>query len=52
MKKQLKTTLFSAVLMAINCLSIRLASHSANTACDWLYYQEKEPFEIKELRKF
>ncbi|MFR6665858.1 MAG: cyclic lactone autoinducer peptide [Thomasclavelia spiroformis] len=25
---------------------------SANLACNWLYFQEEEPDEVKRLRKF
>lgn len=35
-----------------NVLAIVLTMHTANTTCDWLYYQAEEPDEVKRMRKF
>lgn len=35
-----------------NALALRLTMRSANLACNWLYFQEEEPDEVKRLRKF
>ena len=33
-------------------LSLKLTARSANLACDWLYFQDEEPDEVKKMRKF
>ena len=37
---------------AVNCLALCLTAYTANLACNWLYYQEDEPEEVKKMRKF
>lgn len=37
---------------AVNALAIALTVHTANTTCDWLYFQAEEPDEVKRMRKF
>lgn len=39
------------ILEGINALALRLTMRSANLACNWLYFQEEEPDEVKRLRK-
>ena len=33
-------------------LALCLTAYTANLACNWLYYQEEEPEEVKKMRKF
>ena len=40
------------LLGAVNCLALCLTAYTANLACNWLYYQEDEPEEVKKMRKF
>ena len=40
------------ILEGINALALRLTMRSANLACNWSYFQEEEPDEVKRLRKF
>lgn len=40
------------VLEGINLLALKLTACSANLACDWLYFQDEEPDEVKKMRKF
>ena len=40
------------ILKGINCLALKLTLRSANLACNWLYFQEEEPDEVKSMRKF
>ena len=40
------------ILEGINALALRLTMRSANLACNWLYFQEEEPDEVRRLRKF
>ena len=40
------------VLGVVNCLALCLTAYTANLACNWLYYQEEEPEEVKKMRKF
>ena len=40
------------VLEGINLLALKLTARSANLACDWLYFQDEEPDEVKKMRKF
>lgn len=51
MKKILDVTT-TKILEGINCLALRMTRRSANLACNWLYFQEEEPDEVKRLRKF
>ena len=32
--------------------ALKLTARSANLACDWLYFQDEEPDEVKKMRKF
>ena len=40
------------VLEGINLIALKLTASSANLACDWLYFQDEEPDEVKKMRKF
>ena len=51
MKKML-SKMTTKILEVINYCAISLTAHSANLACDWLYFQEEEPDEVKKMRKF
>ena len=37
------------VLEGINLLALKLTARSANLACDWLYFQDEEPDEVKRI---
>lgn len=50
--KKILNVATTKLLEAINCLAFSLTRRSANLACNWLYFQEEEPEEVKELRKF
>lgn len=50
-KNQIRNILVKVVSI-INSLSLLLAVHTANVACGWLFYQDKEPEEVKKMRKF
>lgn len=52
MKKIIRKNLGIKLLGAVNCLALCLTAHTANLACNWLYYQEDEPEEVKKMRKF
>lgn len=40
------------IMGVINCLAICLTVCMANRICNWLYFQEEEPEEVKNMRKF
>lgn len=50
--KKILSRMIIKILEVINFCALRLTVHSANLACDWLYYQEEEPDEVKKMRKF
>ena len=52
MKKIIRKNLGIKLLGAVNCLAICLTAYTSNLACNWLYYQEDEPEEVKKMRKF
>lgn len=52
MKKIIRKNLGIKLLGAVNCLALCLTAYMANLACNWLYYQEDEPEEVKKMRKF
>ena len=52
MKKIIRKNLGIKLLGAVNCLALCLTAYTANLACNWLYYQEDEPEEVKKMRKF
>lgn len=52
MRKIFSKQIVLKICGAINCLAICLTVLSANRVCNWLYHQEKEPEEVKRLRKF
>ena len=52
MKKTIRKSLGIKVLGVVNCLALRQCLYTANLACNWLYYQEEEPEEVKKMRKF
>lgn len=52
MKKTIRKSLDIKVLGVVNCLALCLTAYTANLACNWLYYQEEEPEEVKKMRKF
>lgn len=52
MKKIIRKNLGIKLLGAVNCLALCLTAYTENLACNWLYYQEDEPEEVKKMRKF
>ena len=52
MKKIIRKNLGIKLLGAVNCLALCLKAYTANLACNWLYYHEDEPEEVKKMRKF
>lgn len=52
MKKIIRKNLGIKLLGAVNCLALCLTAYTVNLACNWLYYQEDEPEEVKKMRKF
>ena len=52
MKKTIRKSLGIKVLGVVNCLALCLTAYTANLACNWLYYQEEEPEEVKKMRLF
>lgn len=50
--KNLSKRIMYKIMDMVNCIAIGLTAYSANLACDWLYYQEEEPEEVKKMRKF
>ena len=52
MKKIIRKNLGIKLLGAVNCLALCLTAYTANLACNWRYYQEDEPEEVKKMRKF
>lgn len=48
----MKEILGKKMLELINYLAMKLTIRTANQACNWLYFQEEEPEEIKRMRKF
>lgn len=51
-EKTIRKSLGIKVLGVVNCLALCLTAYTANLACNWLYYQEEEPEEVKKMRKF
>lgn len=52
MRKLLKKPLAIKIFGIVNCLAICLTAYNANLACNWIYFQENEPDEVKKMRKF
>ena len=52
MKKIIRKNLGIKLLGAVNCRALCFTAYTANRACNWLYYQEDEPEEVKKMRKF
>lgn len=50
--KKILDKVTTKVLDGINLLALKLTARSANLACDWLYFQDEEPDEVKKMRKF
>ena len=45
--KKILDKVTTKVLEGINLLALKLTARSANLACDWLYFQDEEPDEVK-----
>lgn len=40
------------IVSILNRLAMRTAVSSANASCDWIFFQDEQPDEVTQLRKF
>ena len=50
--KKILDKVTTKVLEGIKLLALKFTAPSPNLACDWLYFQDEEPDEVKKMRKF